>query len=177
MTDSPDYYAVLGVHPSADHAVVHATWKALLRRYHPDANHGVDVCARAKAINEAFAVLGKAESRAAYDRARLPPPPRAAHSRRSVPSASSGRQPMRPRPSARPGGSVSQPLDATGWMTGLLLLILTAAPLGVILVLYNEETGPAYAAGRVAQHEVSGQPAGHGGAPSRTMNRAGQPVP
>ena len=72
MAHSPDYYSVLGLHPAADQAVIHSAWKALLRRYHPDANPGVDVSARAKAINEAYAVLGKKAARAAYDRSRLP---------------------------------------------------------------------------------------------------------
>jgi len=143
MAHSPDYYSVLGLHPTADQAVIHSTWKALLRRYHPDANHGVDVSARAKAINEAYAVLGKRDARAAYDRSRTPPS-RPAHAQRTRPSAPAGRHPMRPRPSARPS-DVPQLRDHKDWITGLLLLLLTAAPLGVILVLYNEETGATHA--------------------------------
>ena len=59
MALSPDYYSVLGVPSTASRDTIHAAWKALLRQYHPDANHGVDVSARAKEINEAYAVLGK----------------------------------------------------------------------------------------------------------------------
>jgi len=155
MTHSADYYSVLGVDPTADQMGIHAAWKALLRQYHPDANPGVDVSARAKAINEAYAVLGKAASRAAYDRSRLPPPSRPSSPHRAGPAAPTGRQPIRPRPSARPSGSFSQPRDSSGWMTGLLLLLLTAAPLGVILVLYNEETARAYAdAGATRVHRL-----------------------
>ncbi|WP_443027413.1 DnaJ domain-containing protein [Sphingomonas sp. LR59] len=54
MAVSPDYYSVLGVPSTASRVTIHAAWKALLRQYHPDANHGVDVSARAKAINEAY---------------------------------------------------------------------------------------------------------------------------
>jgi len=143
MANAPDYYSVLGVSPAADRVIIHAAWKALLRRYHPDANPGVDVAARAKAINEAYSVLGREDARAAYDRARLPPPPAPA-APSPVYAARAGRGPIRPRPSARPSNSFSQPLDSNQWLVGLLLLLLTAAPLGVILVLYYEETGSTY---------------------------------
>jgi curved DNA-binding protein CbpA len=151
MAHSPDYYSVLGVHPTADRAVIHSRWKALLRRYHPDANPGVDVSARAKEINEAYAVLGKTEARAAYDRSRLPPSsssPPAAH--RSVYAAPGGGRPIRHGPSMRPSDSFSQPLEASQWLMGLLLLLLSAAPLGMILVLHYEETGSTYAVRRAA---------------------------
>ena len=175
MAHSPDYYSVLGLHPTADQVVIHSTWKALLRRYHPDANHGVDVSARAKAINEAYAVLGKKDARAAYDRSRLPPPSRSANAHRPRP-APGGRHPTRPRPSARPNGSFSQPRGTNDWMTGLLLLLLTAAPLGVILVLYNEEAGSTYADRRVATLHRPPDPA-HEGIPPRTTLPLRQPAP
>ena len=66
-----DYYAVLGLNPSADDVVVHAAWKALLRKHHPDTNPGDPSGGRAREINEAFAVLGKPDSRARYDRLRI----------------------------------------------------------------------------------------------------------
>ncbi|WP_156363564.1 DnaJ domain-containing protein, partial [Sphingomonas sp. Leaf30] len=40
MALSPDYYSVLGVPSTASRETIHAAWKALLRQYHPDANHG-----------------------------------------------------------------------------------------------------------------------------------------
>ncbi|TCP97379.1 DnaJ-like protein, partial [Sphingomonas sp. PP-F2F-A104-K0414] len=73
MALSPDYYSVLGVSSTASRDTIHAAWKALLRQYHPDTNHGVDVSARAKEINEAYSVLGKKEARAAYDRSQIRP--------------------------------------------------------------------------------------------------------
>ncbi|MET0373562.1 MAG: DnaJ domain-containing protein [Rhizorhabdus sp.] len=79
MAHSPNYYFVLGLSSTASRDTIHAAWKALLRQYYPDANHGVDVSARAKEINEAYSVLGKKEARAAYDRLQFRP---AAHERR-----------------------------------------------------------------------------------------------
>ena len=111
MNLSPDYYSVLGVPPTADRVAIHAAWKALLRRYHPDANHGVDVSARAKEINEAYAVLGKKEARAAYDRSRPTQSSRRPTAHRSAYATPPGRRPMQPRPSMRPSGSFSQPLE------------------------------------------------------------------
>ena len=46
-----------------------------------------------------------------------------------------------PSPSMQPSGSVSQPLETNEWLMGLFLLILTAAPIATILVLYHEESG------------------------------------
>lgn len=150
MALSPDYYSVLGVSPTADRVVIHAAWKALLRRYHPDANHGLDVSARAKEINEAYAVLGKQEARAAYDRSQPRPASRPYSAHRSFSATTEGKRPMRPGPSLRPSGSFSQPLETSQWFVGLLLLLLTAAPIGVILVLYYEEAGSTYTVRRNA---------------------------
>ncbi|MEO9133283.1 MAG: J domain-containing protein [Sphingomonas sp.] len=68
MYGGADHYAVLGLHPSADDVVVHAAWKALLRKHHPDTNPDDSSGARAREINEAFSVLGKPDARARYDR-------------------------------------------------------------------------------------------------------------
>ena len=144
MASLPDYYAVLGLAPGADQAVIHSTWKALLRRYHPDANPGVDVGSRAQAINEAYAVLGKPASRAAYDRQRFSPPPPPRTGMR--PGTRPGPHPQprrRPDPHARPPApKTSQPQRGgvgDKWLPGLFLLLLTAAPVGMIFVLQNEE--------------------------------------
>ncbi|KQT31207.1 hypothetical protein ASG29_14610 [Sphingomonas sp. Leaf412] len=142
MAHAPDYYAVLGVRPTADRVAIHSAWKALLRRYHPDVNHGADVSARAKEINEAYAVLGKKDARAAYDRSRPSPSSSSPHvTPRPVYTAPAGRRPMGHGPSARPGGSYSQPLDTNQWLVGIALLLLTAAPLAMIVVLGYEEAG------------------------------------
>ena len=38
MDPNKDYYAILGVHPTAEKAVIDAAYKALAKRYHPDMN-------------------------------------------------------------------------------------------------------------------------------------------
>ena len=35
MDQNKDYYAILGVHPTAEKAVIDAAYKALAKRYHP----------------------------------------------------------------------------------------------------------------------------------------------
>ena len=155
MALSPDYYSVLGVPSTASRETIHAAWKALLRQYHPDANHGVDVSARAKEINEAYSVLGKKEARAAYDWSQIRPSAHRATADRPFHPRKAGRRPMRPSPSMQPSGSFSPPLETNEWLMGLFLLILTAAPIATILVLYNEESGVASTVRRnAAAHPV-----------------------
>jgi len=140
---------------TASRDTIHAAWKALLRQYHPDANYGVDVSARAKEINEAYAVLGKAEARAAYDRSQIGPSAHRATTNRPFHPGKAGRRPVRLYPSMQPSGSFSQPLETNEWLMGLFLLILTAAPIATILVLYREESGLASTVRRsVAGHPV-----------------------
>ncbi|WP_375419650.1 J domain-containing protein [uncultured Sphingomonas sp.] len=144
MAPSPDYYSVLGVPPTADRVAIHSAWKALLRRYHPDVNHGVDVSARAKEINEAYTVLGRQETRAAYDRSRPTQSSRRPNAHRSAQASPRGRRPMQPSRSMRPSDSFSQPLETNQWLMGVFLLLLTAAPLATILVLHYEESRSVY---------------------------------
>lgn len=77
-----DYYEVLGVSSKSDEVVIRAAYKAMMLKYHPDTSAAPGAEARAKAINEAFAVLGNPEERKKYDAARAtagnaeaPPPP------------------------------------------------------------------------------------------------------
>ncbi|MGR6330027.1 J domain-containing protein [Sphingomonas sp. XXL09] len=155
MAVSPDYYSVLGVPSTASRETIHAAWKALLRQYHPDANHGVDVSARAKEINEAYSVLGRKAARAAYDRSQFRSPAHRAAAGRPFDPRRAGRRPMRPSPSMQPSGSFSQPLETNEWLMGLFLLILTAAPIATILVLWNEGSGSA----PTVRHSVVAHPA------------------
>jgi len=62
-----DYYAVLGVSPTSEHVVIQAAYRALMRRYHPDADPSVEAAERAQAVNAAYAVLGDPDKRARYD--------------------------------------------------------------------------------------------------------------
>jgi curved DNA-binding protein CbpA len=61
----PNFYAVLNVPRDADRTTIRASFRTLARQCHPD--HGGDL-QRMEAIIEAWAVLGHAERRAAYDR-------------------------------------------------------------------------------------------------------------
>ena len=67
MMASDDYYAILGVAPGAQFAVIQAAYRDLMRRFHPDVNASAEADARAKAINEAYACLRDEERRAGYD--------------------------------------------------------------------------------------------------------------
>ena len=64
-----DYYEILQVHPRASPAMVKKAYRTLMGEMggHPDLGGDEE---RAKLINEAYTVLGDAELRRAYDRAR-----------------------------------------------------------------------------------------------------------
>jgi len=72
MDASKDYYAILGLTPSAEEVVIRAAYKALAQRYHPDRTTGKDnhSGARMAEINEAYQVLSNKEKREEYDRVR-----------------------------------------------------------------------------------------------------------
>ncbi|HXH00538.1 MAG TPA: DnaJ domain-containing protein [Sphingomicrobium sp.] len=63
-----NYYAILGVAPTSEDVVIRAAYVALMRRYHPDANATPQAAERAKAITQAYAVLGDHDRRVDYDR-------------------------------------------------------------------------------------------------------------
>ena len=64
-----DYYAILHVLPSAEIDVIKAAYKALARKYHPDAFEGDKTYAskRMQEINDAFGVIGDPDKRKKYD--------------------------------------------------------------------------------------------------------------
>jgi curved DNA-binding protein CbpA len=62
-----DHYAVLGVQPDADRTAIQTAYRMLARLHHPD--FGGDG-SRMAALNEAWSVLGRDETRLAYDAAR-----------------------------------------------------------------------------------------------------------
>lgn len=61
-------YEVLGVALTASDTEIRRAYVALARRFHPDTNP--DGEERMRSVNEAWAVLGDKQRRAAYDRAR-----------------------------------------------------------------------------------------------------------
>jgi curved DNA-binding protein CbpA/cell division septation protein DedD len=72
MDMSNDYYAILGVLPSAEHAVIKAAWRALSMMYHPDRYEGDVNYAneRMRLINEAAEILLDSDLRSKYDQNR-----------------------------------------------------------------------------------------------------------
>lgn len=67
MTTNPNYYLTLGVSAACDDVVIHAAYKALMLKYHPDINSDSNANYRSACINEAFKVLRDKESRRHYD--------------------------------------------------------------------------------------------------------------
>jgi len=67
-----DYYAILGVLPSAEDIVIRAAYKALSQRYHPDRFNGTQEEANNKIllINEAYSILSDLVKRNEYDKLR-----------------------------------------------------------------------------------------------------------
>lgn len=68
MADKRDYYEVLGVSKNADDAEIKKAFRALAKKYHPDAHPGDAECeAKFKEAQEAYAVLSDADKRKQYD--------------------------------------------------------------------------------------------------------------
>ena len=65
-----DYYAALGIEPSAGEADIKKAYRRLARKYHPDVSKEAGAEEQFKTINEAYEVLKDPQKRAAYDRLR-----------------------------------------------------------------------------------------------------------
>ncbi len=68
MTDSKEYYAVLGVSEKASYRQIKYAYRRLARKYHPDRNNSVYAEEMIKKINTAFEVLSDDTKRAQYDK-------------------------------------------------------------------------------------------------------------
>ena len=62
-----DYYATLGVEPSAGDAEIKTAYRRLARKYHPDVSKEAGAEEKFKGINEAYEALRDPQKRAAYD--------------------------------------------------------------------------------------------------------------
>jgi curved DNA-binding protein CbpA len=103
VRDVPDFYTVLGVLPTSDDEVIRAAYRALMLKYHPDTNQTPEATARAASINEAFAILGDRQRRAAYDDQRKS---KRGHNRNATPP--------RPAPPPKSTGDGNGPPAPTG---------------------------------------------------------------
>lgn len=65
-----DYYAVLGIDPSATSDQIRSAYRVKARQFHPDLNPGVDTSDMMKDINEANEILSDPVKRRQYDGAR-----------------------------------------------------------------------------------------------------------
>ncbi len=68
------HYEVLGVEADADAATIRRAWRALAKQLHPDHNKEADAAGRFALAAAAYAVVGDAEAREAYDEQRRRPP-------------------------------------------------------------------------------------------------------
>ena len=63
-----DYYEVLGVPKTADEETLKKAYRALAKKYHPDANPGnKEAEAKFKEASEAYSVLSDPQKRQQYD--------------------------------------------------------------------------------------------------------------
>lgn len=65
-----DYYAILGIEPSAGDAEIKTAYRRLARKYHPDVSKEADAEDRFKSVNEAYEALRDPGRRKAYDQLR-----------------------------------------------------------------------------------------------------------
>lgn len=71
MTEAEkDYYAILGVPPTATQEEIRQAYRKLARRYHPDSGSEEASAEKFQEVREAYSVLGDLARRQAYDRRR-----------------------------------------------------------------------------------------------------------
>jgi curved DNA-binding protein CbpA len=99
-----DPYGVLQVVPTCDQEVIHAAFRALALKYHPDRDKTRRAQERMGELNRAYALVRDERSRANYDR-----------SRRTVVAGVSVPASMKTKPTPMYGSSVIDFGRYTGW--------------------------------------------------------------
>ena len=67
--NTPDHYAVLGLHRTCNEGQIRTAYRVLAKRHHPDLHpDSHDAMLRIQALNEAYATLGDAARRQDYDK-------------------------------------------------------------------------------------------------------------
>jgi hypothetical protein len=146
MTDDKDYYAILGVVPTSEAALIKAAYRRLSKLYHPDVYHGHDAKQKMSDLNEAYDVLSDVGKRKRYDDTRGDRSHRGAEFSSASSTAESRADPLEERWIAELLAKIKKHaltlLDRSlGWIAGLLAKtkknarFLLGIPLGVVLLL------------------------------------------
>lgn len=120
MTEARDYYRVLQVDPDAEPDVIHAAYRRLAAKYHPDVNQSPEAADRMTEINAAYGVLKDPDQRAQYDRAR---------------GAAYARAQPRPRPAPVATGDSGM----QGFLRAIVLMVISGV---IINLIFTALAGP-----------------------------------
>lgn len=137
MTSRPSFdpYAVLQVVPTADQEVVHAAFKALARKYHPDHDATRRASEKMAELNRAYAILRDERGRAAHDRSR----------RMTIAGISVSAAPARPAADSPPPAAAGQgSVLGFGRYSGWSLRDLARQDPGYLLWLSRHSSGIRY---------------------------------
>ena len=69
-TPSVDPYQILQVAPTAEQEVLHAAFRALAMKYHPDRDSSARAARRMMELNQAYAMVREPELRTQFDKSR-----------------------------------------------------------------------------------------------------------